>query len=429
MNYCRLWVGFKWLLGWAVFSSLSIHQVVASSGADEVFASLRDSVFQIRIIERKSGSQAALGTGFLIEDNVIATNYHVVSSDVLQPEKYRIELEVQGQSYSLSVLTVDVVNDLALLVGEELPELGTPFVLAQTPPNQGALLYSLGNPHNLGLTIVQGNYNGLVQHKFLDRIHYSGAINSGMSGGPTVDNQYQVVGINVASAGNQVGFLVPVAALQELKQKSLDLPPNYQILDDMAGQIARLTDAMLEDLLAAPWPVEPMGNAKILGKTVDWFDCWGNSNEDKDTGRLNISRGCNNADRIFLNHAFNTGFFEYEYHYFEAPDWPSASFYRFLRADTAGAVPGNDAGKDDVGNYLCKDAHVASASGEEQIVRRVSYCVRPYKKLKGLYDVFFIGVSEDKERQAIMDHFTLSGVTESSSRQFLQRFIEVVTWQ
>lgn len=408
---------------------LTSASVQAQVTPDKIFADLQASVFQIRMIELKSGSRAALGTGFLIDENRIATNYHVVSMEVLEPERYRIEVKFDNQSYELSVLTVDVVNDLAILSAENLPYQGKPFALAETAPKHGTVLYSLGNPHNLGLTIVQGNYNGLVEHKFLDRIHYSGAINSGMSGGPSVDAEYNVVGINVASAGNQVGFLVPVAALRDLHSRSAALSPVYSILNDIASQVGDTTDAMLDEVLAADWPLETMGKASILGKTVDWLECWGDSDDDEDTRRLEISRGCNNADRIYLSHQFTTGYFEYEYYYFEAENWPEAAFYRNLRTATANAVPGNKASKDDVGNYQCENSHIVTGQLSSAMRRRVSYCVRPYKKLPGLYDVFFMGVSEDRANHAVMDHFTLSGVTPAASKKFLERFIRILSWE
>lgn len=403
--------------------------VSAQKQADQVFAELHNSVFQIRIKEINSGSQAALGTGFYIGDGRIATNYHVVSSDILDAERYQIEVDIAGQSYPLQVEIVDVVNDLALLVGQQLPELGAAFRLALVPPNQGATLYALGNPHNLGLTIVQGNYNGLVEHKFLDRIHYSGAINAGMSGGPAVDSEYNVVGINVASAGNQVGFLVPVKALRNLVSRAASLGDQFDILDDMAKQIASTTDAMLEQFLAAQWPMETMGKVRILGKPVSWFDCWGDSEEDKQSRRLEISRGCNNGDDIFLSHNFNTAFFEYEYRYFYIPEWPEAAFYRYLRSASGGAVPANNVTKDDVENYVCENAHVVTDAADKSMRRRVSYCLRAYKQLKGLYDVFYIGVTEDKGNSAVLDHFTLSGVTRASSQAFLEKFIGVLAWE
>lgn len=412
--------------------------------ADQVFSVLQNTTYQIRIVEEKSDSQAALGTGFLISEDRIATNYHVVSNNVLEPEKYRVEIELSGKIYALKVLTVDIVHDLAILqVNEQkkgpLAEVqnqemgfGEPFILSQSAPKNGEVLYSLGNPHDLGLTIVEGNYNGLVENKFIDRIHFSGAINSGMSGGPTVNSDFEVVGINVATGGNQVGFLVPVDYLSKLLTQSHSLPADYDLLVDMARQIDLSTDAMIEELLNSEWPSETMGTATVLGNEVDWLTCWGNSKDDKEKGILNISRGCNNGDNIYINSHFTSGFLEYEYSYFEALEWPVAAFYRHLRAATGKASGGNRANKEDVENYDCTDKilHTQSTSSPPtHMTRRVSYCSRPYKRLTGLYDVFFLGISQDKSHKAVMDHFTISGVSKDSSMKFLARFVEVLGWE
>lgn len=454
------------LLGFPLCVTSTLAQSIS---ADQVFSALEQSVFQIRIMEEKSGSQVALGTGFLVSNERVATNYHVVSSAVLEPTKYRIEIDWQEQTLELAVIRVDVVNDLALLhLPNPLQNAPPIFQLARNKPKKGELLYSLGNPHDLGMIIVEGNYNGLVENKYLDRIHFSGAINSGMSGGPTVNRQSQVVGINVASAGNQVGFLVPVQALAQLLENSEELQGDDAILQSMATQIATVTDGMLQQLLDAKWPREAMGQALILGELVNWFDCWGNSDFDKETGTLEIARGCNSADSVFISDRFSSGFMEYEFYYFEAEEWHPAAFYRHLRSNTSGARPGNKASKDDVGNFSCVDRIVTtdnagmaeiknvttatSATGDNTAVsdnrgtsdnavpsektdsqppmrRRVSYCTRPYKKLPGLYDVFFIGVSLDRDNRAVMDHYTLAGVTPALSQKFLEKFVRVLSWR
>lgn len=477
----------------------------AQEAAEQIFASIEPAVFQIQIIEKKSASQVALGTGFLVQGNRIATNYHVVSDVVLEPKKHRIQIRYGNTWVKLNVITVDVVNDLALLQPDEIQVFGAaaadyvsakpgllsgvqtaegatskvvpepaerepklepnnpkfntprpvtyptetsntshsmdsgpkgvvivakPFVLATTSANQGSLLYSLGNPHNIGMTVVQGNYNGFAEHSFLKRIHFSGAVNSGMSGGPAVNASAQVVGINVASAGNQIGFLVPVAYLAALMQKASSLSPDYNLLKDMAAQIGAHTDAMVSDLLSHDWPTESMAGATILGKVVDWMDCWGDSEDNPETGINQIARGCRNADKIYISGRLDTSFFEYEYFYNEMPRWPVSAFYRYWARDTSAAAPGNRASKKHVKNYKCANHTLATHTNSPQaITRRASYCIRPYKKLPGLFDVFFIGVSADKSRKGVMDHFTLAGVTEASAEAFLAKFVGVLAWQ
>ncbi len=400
-------------------------------GADTIFSEMEHSIFQVRMMENKSGSRAALGTGFLLEGGYIATNYHVVSEKVLKPDDFRIEVDQGDVTFVMEVVTVDVVSDLAVLRTTDGNFTGRPFVLSGQRPRRGEILYSLGNPHDLGLTVVQGNYNGLVENKFLDRIHFSGAINSGMSGGPTVNRDSEVVGINVATAGNQIGFLVPVAALGRLVGNIPELTADYDLLTDMARQIGVTTDAMIDDILATQWPLEKMGGALILGKTVNWFECWGNSEEEEDRNLLEIARGCNNADNIFINAEVNTGYMEYEFYYLEGTGWPQSAFYRLMAENTSIARPGNESHKDHMSDYRCVNEIIHTpASGEGKgMRRRAGYCVRAYKQLPGLHDVFFIGVSLDQRNKGAMDHFTLSGVTRRAADRFLRRFAEVIQWQ
>ena len=90
----------------------------------------------------------------------------------------------------------------------------------------------MGNPLDLGFTIIEGTYNGLVDRTYNDRVHFSGALNPGMSGGPTVSAEGQVVGVNVATrrGGQLLSFLVPAryaaALLQRVREQKS--PPDLR---------------------------------------------------------------------------------------------------------------------------------------------------------------------------------------------------------
>src|SRR5688500_20223166 len=116
----------------------------------------------------------------------IVTNSHVVAQAVLHPRQYRLEyLASDGRTGPLHILAIDVRNDLAVVAAEglELP----PLRLRSEIPAQGERAWSIGFPLNLGLTITEGVANGLVEASIVQRIHYTGAINRGMSGGPALD--------------------------------------------------------------------------------------------------------------------------------------------------------------------------------------------------------------------------------------------------
>ena len=116
--------------------------------------------------------------------------------------------------YIGTIVHVDVVHDLAILSTEIK---ATDFLtLATQEPAKGDRVYSIGYPYDLGVTVVPGTYNGLIPHSASPRVHFTGSLNPGMSGGPAFNGDDEVIGVNVATSGNQVSFLVPVHNLHDL---------------------------------------------------------------------------------------------------------------------------------------------------------------------------------------------------------------------
>ncbi|MGB0514464.1 MAG: S1C family serine protease, partial [Wenzhouxiangellaceae bacterium] len=191
-----------------------------------LFEALKDGLYTVEVVDRASGNKNAQGSGFRVDaGGVLATNYHVVSEYVLDPERYSLRFRnVGGETGPLDVLALDVLHDLALVrFSEPDPvrrERATVFDLADDSPRNGATLLALGNPYDIGLSLVPGTYNGMLENQYRKLIHFTGALNPGMSGGPAVDVRGQVVGINVAGAGNSVSFLVPVSNLSRLIERA-----------------------------------------------------------------------------------------------------------------------------------------------------------------------------------------------------------------
>ena len=145
------------------FITLISHAALANT-ASEIFQRQRLQVYQLQVIDRASGDTFSFGSGFQISaDGHVATNFHVIASYLHQPEKYRMQLLKQDEStVDLKLLDIDVVHDLAIVFS---PELGREYMqLSRDKLANGDRLYSMGNPHNLGMTIIEGTYNGYVKH-------------------------------------------------------------------------------------------------------------------------------------------------------------------------------------------------------------------------------------------------------------------------
>jgi len=241
------------LTGTVLFLLVAIGSLPVLSIAQEmlpetqkVFGKYSDRVIKIQLIEKNSGAKAVIGSGFFVDPyGRIITNYHVISKMVLHPDRYRAELvETAGEVRPLSVLSVDVINDLALVKVEVN---GVPFfTIAAREPEQGTRLYSLGYPQDIGLTIVEGTYNGLMKHAVYKKIHFTAPINPGMSGGPTINAFGEVVGVNVRSRGQGISFLVPTEAAARLMRSTGAAKKDPQgFLEDIRSQILAHQDVFL----------------------------------------------------------------------------------------------------------------------------------------------------------------------------------------
>src|SRR5260370_17484180 len=112
----------------------------------------------------------------------------------------------------------------------------------------------MGNPLDLGFTIIEGTYNGLVERSYNDRVHFSGALNPGMSGGPTVNGEGLVVGINVATrrGGQLVSFLVPARFAAALLQSAREHEPAPDLRAEIARQLSVSRPAPYQSLATQP---------------------------------------------------------------------------------------------------------------------------------------------------------------------------------
>ncbi|MBL4763894.1 MAG: trypsin-like peptidase domain-containing protein [Colwellia sp.] len=404
----------------------------ATEQAEQLFNQLKPSLYQIKLIDKASGEKSSIGSGFQIsKDGILATNYHVISSYALHPKKYRIEyLDSKGNTGLLALKSVDVINDLAL-VKREMDSISsdnvTFFQLAQSAPHKGEKLFSLGNPHDLGMIVVPGTYNGLKKESFNQRIHFTGSINSGMSGGPVVNKQAEVVGINVATSGNSIGFLVPHDKLNSLYQAFLQAPPE-SIEQQMAAQLTANQNKLMSAILNSPWQAKPLGKQGIIPIIdVPFIRCWGNSNADKaDALILTAVANCSLDENTYLSSRFYTGSMEIEFRYMQAKDIGANKFYHLYQQQIAHAGAGNRAGKDNVTQYQCH--HDLVMPNNQTINNKIIFCTRAYKKFPDLFDVLYLSASIDKNKQALVSHFTIAGVNQKNALAFTRKFMEAVSW-
>ncbi len=401
---------------------------VAAEQAETLFQKYQSSLYQIRLIEIASGNKSSIGSGFQISDSgLIATNYHVISDYVLNPAKYRIEfVDHQGQTGSLQALNIDVINDLAIVQADGLAE--EFFPIAAEAPKKGETIYSLGNPRDLGMVVVPGTYNGLKEKSFFERIHFTGSVNPGMSGGPVINSDGQVVGINVATAGNQIGFLVPNTKLLHLIDKLQQAKPD-SLKTVMHQQLVSSQQQMMGRILAHDWPKSQLGSAEIPAEFADFLPCWGGSNMNDEKNRFNTaSSNCRVNEDIYISRNFQTGILEMQFQWMQSSELLSHQFYRLYQMNFGNAGPGNLMTKKHATDFRCQNDVVALPAANQTTLKAV-FCTRSYKQFPDLYDVFYISANLDKRDQGLISHFTLAGVQKDQALSFLKRFMEAISWK
>jgi hypothetical protein len=393
-----------------------------------LYAEHRDSLYIIEIVDASTNNKVGIGSGFQISAaGLIVSNYHVVSEAVNKPDKFRIfYTRANGEKGAMALLAVDVINDLAVLLIDN-PGKGV-LKLAPDVPARGETLVAMGNPQNLGMTLVPGTYSGLTDKSFYDRIHFSGAINPGMSGGPTINTRGEVVGINVATSGNQIGFLVPVDKLEQLLESILQRPPGETLNDLIGNQLKASQDRIMGALLEGDWTTSPLGAARVPHEITPVIDCWGQDQEPSDGNPLRMAmRSCVQKDNIYMSRQFSTGRVEYEFFWLEGGDISNTRFYRHYEERMNSFMPGNKASKDDVTNFSCKQGFTRSGPNAS-IPARTTFCVRRYLKWPDLYDAFYINQSTGYKRKALISHFTLAGFTRENIQAFTRQFAGSIQW-
>jgi S1-C subfamily serine protease len=198
-------------------------------------------------------TEEALGSGFVIDKaGHIVTNYHVVAG----AKSVQVSFS-NNESMKASIVGADPTTDLAVLRVNAGARALTPLALGDSDRVQvGDEVVAIGNPFGLARTATAGIVSALQrqitspnQYTIDHVIQTDAAINHGNSGGPLLDRQGQVIGVNAqidtGNTGEQgnvgIGFAIPANTVKTV-----------------VGQILRTGHAEHPFLGIQPQPITPV---------------------------------------------------------------------------------------------------------------------------------------------------------------------------
>ncbi|TAG26407.1 MAG: serine protease [Burkholderiales bacterium] len=409
---------------------------VATSAAQSMWSNARTRLLRIRIVPIGQTSQASVGSGFFVSsDGLLISNFHVISLVALKPDRYQALYETpSGDKGELSLLGIDVVNDVALLrikngaiktgldAGKPTDQLN--FRINSSALQRGERIFSLGNPLDVGFAVTEGTYNGLVERSFTPRLFFSGAINGGMSGGPALDAQGQVVGINVAKRldGEQVSFLVPAEHAQKLIAASQKAAPiTTPLYATITAQLTQYQQQLTERFMRTPWKPQINAGVSIPIPSDDFLRCWGRREQMESKAFQFARTDCRMDSSIFTGEA-NLGSISTIH---EAYDGSKLGATRFM--DRYSKSFENEqffTGIRPSTKPLCSQQSIQNPKSPRM---EAVLCLSAYKRFKGLYSVSILVATQEGQTTGTLGRLNATGVSFENALKLAQHFADGFT--
>ena len=185
---------------------------------------IRPSVVSINAIKARF-EEAGLGSGVIMsEDGYIMTNAHVLENAT----RFFVDLH-DRRHFEARLIGTDPISDLAVL------KIDAPGLIPATwgesdDVDVGSIVWAIGSPYGFQQTVTSGILSGKDRpgdrkHKKQSLLQTDAAVNPGNSGGPLVDSQGRVIGINTSIFGETfqgISFAVPSATARFVFQQLIE---------------------------------------------------------------------------------------------------------------------------------------------------------------------------------------------------------------
>lgn len=226
--------------------------------------------------------QRDIGTGFVVDANngFIITNKHVISdtnAEYLVVDKegkeYPVKKMYRDPSNDIGIVQVDAkLTALELGNSDEL-KVGQSVIAIGTALGEFRHTVTTGVISGLGRGIDASDGYGYSTERLDNVIQTDAAINPGNSGGPLINLKGQVIGVNVAVAGNaqNIGFAIPINVIKETLKNFNDTGKFERPFMGVQYQIIPQKTAIMNSVPQGAYIVEvvPNSSASDAGLKAD----------------------------------------------------------------------------------------------------------------------------------------------------------------
>jgi len=199
----------------------------------KVAATTADSVVTI---ESKSDQEGMQGSGVIIDGRgYIVTNNHVISEAANNPSQFKTTVVFNdGKEVPANLVGRDPRTDLAVLKVDNVDNPTVARLGDSDKVRVGDEVLAAGAPLGLRSTVTHGIVSALHRpvplsgegsdtDTVIDAVQTDASINHGNSGGPLIDMDSQVIGINTAGkslsdSASGLGFAIPINEAKEVAQ-------------------------------------------------------------------------------------------------------------------------------------------------------------------------------------------------------------------
>jgi len=250
-----------------------------------------------------------------------------------------------------------------------------------------------------------------------------------MSGGPAVNAQGQVVGVNVATrrGGQLISFLVPARFAAALLARGQDAKPAASDLrKDVIAQLANWRGALYKSLGEEGFRDRVFGSYQAPETRADWFECWASTNASaspKPRASIN-STSCKAEASVFIASDLNTGTVEVNHSYAKSID---LNQFQFATVLTQLAQPRLTLGGSFRKWYTpqhCQADFVGATPAADHPPLRVLWCAQGYREFEGLYDVVLVAVTQDHADEALVSRLNLQAIAYDDALRLGKSFLE-----